>query len=304
MANKKQALGRGLDALLSDPKTDVTSSNKINETNIEAVGNIAKINISKIVVNPFNPRVEFEKEGLTELAASIKELGLVQPLTVRKLGNDKFQIISGERRFRASQAAGLKELPVYIRIANDQAMLEMALVENIQRRDLNPLEIAFSYQRLIDECGLTQEELANRIGKNRSSTTNYLRLLNLPAEIQNALKNKAISFGHARTLIALEDEDVQTYIFDMILTENLSVRRVEELVKETKDAQKNGTSEVRKSIRKTNPISFTQQKYKDDLAELLKSKVKLKLGNNGSGNLVIPFKSEEDFERIMKIIDA
>jgi ParB family chromosome partitioning protein len=203
MANKKQALGRGLDALLSDPKTDVTSSNKINETNIEAVGNIAKINISKIVVNPFNPRVEFEKEGLTELAASIKELGLVQPLTVRKLGNDKFQIISGERRFRASQAAGLKELPVYIRIANDQAMLEMALVENIQRRDLNPLEIAFSYQRLIDECGLTQEELANRIGKNRSSTTNYLRLLNLPAEIQNALKNKAISFGHARTLIAL-----------------------------------------------------------------------------------------------------
>jgi ParB family chromosome partitioning protein len=304
MANKKQALGRGLDALLSDPKTDVTSSNKIDETNIQAVGNIAKINISRIVVNPFNPRVEFEKEGLTELAASIKELGLVQPLTVRKLGNDKFQIISGERRFRASQAAGLKELPVYIRIANDQAMLEMALVENIQRRDLNPLEIAFSYQRLIDECGLTQEELANRIGKNRSSTTNYLRLLNLPAEIQNALKNKAISFGHARTLIALEDEDVQTYIFDMILTENLSVRRVEELVKETKDAQKNGTSEVRKSIRKTNPISFTQQKYKDDLAELLKSKVKLKLGNNGSGNLVIPFKSEEDFERIMKIIDA
>jgi ParB family chromosome partitioning protein len=304
MANKKQALGRGLDALLSNPKTDVTSSNKIDETNIQAVGNIAKINISRIVVNPFNPRVEFEKEGLTELAASIKELGLVQPLTVRKLGNDKFQIISGERRFRASQAAGLKELPVYIRIANDQAMLEMALVENIQRRDLNPLEIAFSYQRLIDECGLTQEELANRIGKNRSSTTNYLRLLNLPAEIQNALKNKAISFGHARTLIALEDEDVQTYIFDMILTENLSVRRVEELVKETKDAQKNGTSEVRKSIRKTNPISFTQQKYKDDLAELLKSKVKLKLGNNGSGNLVIPFKSEEDFERIMKIIDA
>lgn len=304
MANKKRALGRGLDALLSDSKTDVTSSIRIDETNTQTVGNIAEIDVSKIVVNPFNPRVEFEKEGLTELAASIKELGLVQPLTVRKLGNDKFQIISGERRFRASQVAGLKEIPVYIRIANDQAMLEMALVENIQRRDLNPLEIAFSYKRLIDECGLTQEELANRIGKNRSSTANYIRLLNLPAEIQNALKNKSISFGHARTLIAIDDEEVQTYIFDMILSENLSVRRVEELVKETKEAQDSGSSEVKKSVKKIDPISFTQQKYKEDLAELLKSKVKLKLGNNGSGNLVIPFKSEEDFERIMKIIDG
>lgn len=304
MANKKRALGRGLDALLSDSKTDVTSSIRIDETNTQTVGNIAEIDVSKIVVNPFNPRVEFEKEGLTELAASIKELGLVQPLTVRKLGNDKFQIISGERRFRASQAAGLKEIPVYIRIANDQAMLEMALVENIQRRDLNPLEIAFSYKRLIDECGLTQEELANRIGKNRSSTANYIRLLNLPAEIQNALKNKSISFGHARTLIAIDDEEVQTYIFDMILSENLSVRKVEELVKETKEAQDSGSSEVKKSVKKIDPISFTQQKYKEDLAELLKSKVKLKLGNNGSGNLVIPFKSEEDFERIMKIIDG
>ena len=304
MAKKKQALGRGLDALLSDSTTDVTSSIRIDETNTQAVGNIANLKISQIEVNPFNPRVEFEKEGLSELAASIKELGLVQPLTVRKLGNDKFQIISGERRFRASQAAGLKEIPVYIRIANDQAMLEMALVENIQRRDLNPLEIAFSYKRLIDECGLTQEELADRIGKKRSSTTNYIRLLNLPVEIQNALKNKTISFGHARTLIALEDEDVQTYIFDMIIKENLSVRKVEELVKEAKEAQKKGGSGTKKNIREMDPLSFTQQKYKDDLATLLKTKVKVKLTNNGSGNLVIPFKSEEDLERIMKIIDA
>ena len=304
MAKKKQALGRGLDALLSDSTTDVTSSIRIDETNTQAVGNIANLKISQIEVNPFNPRVEFEKEGLSELAASIKELGLVQPLTVRKLGNDKFQIISGERRFRASQAAGLKEIPVYIRIANDQAMLEMALVENIQRRDLNPLEIAFSYKRLIDECGLTQEELADRIGKKRSSTTNYIRLLNLPVEIQNALKNKTISFGHARTLIALEDEDVQTYILDMIIKENLSVRKVEELVKEAKEAQKKGGSGTKKNIREMDPLSFTQQKYKDDLATLLKTKVKVKLSNNGSGNLVIPFKSEEDLERIMKIIDA
>lgn len=301
---KKQALGKGLGALLSDTKTDVTSSLSIDENNAQAVGNIANLRISQIEVNPFNPRTEFEKEGLAELASSIKELGLVQPLTVRKLGNDKFQIISGERRFRAAQAAGLKEVPAYIRIANDQAMLEMALVENIQRRDLNPLEIAFSYKRLVEECDLTQEELADRVGKKRSSTANYLRLLSLPVEIQNALKDKTISFGHARTLIALDDEDVQTYIFDMIVKEKLSVRKVEELVKETKEAQKSGNSDTKTKSKKADPLSFTQQKFKDDLASLLKSKVKVKLGNNGSGNLVIPFKSEEDLERIMKILDA
>lgn len=303
MGKKKQALGRGLDALLSDASTDVTSSIKIDDSNHKAVGNISNIKLSQIEVNPFNPRVEFEKEGLAELAASIKELGLVQPLTVRKLGNDKFQIISGERRFRASQAAGLKEVPAYIRIANDQAMLEMALVENIQRRDLNPLEIAFSYKRLVDECGLTQEELADRVGKKRSSTANYLRLINLPAEIQNALKTKAITFGHARTLIAIDDEDVQSYIFDMIIKEKLSVRKVEELVKETKEAQ-NDIPTGKTKEEKVTPLSFSQQKFRDDLTTLLKSKVKVKIGNNGSGNLVIPFKSEEDFERIMKIIDA
>ncbi len=303
MGKKKQALGRGLDALLSDASTDVTSSIKIDDSNHKAVGNISNIKLSQIEVNPFNPRVEFEKEGLAELAASIKELGLVQPLTVRKLGNDKFQIISGERRFRASQAAGLKEVPAYIRIANDQAMLEMALVENIQRRDLNPLEIAFSYKRLVDECGLTQEELADRVGKKRSSTANYLRLINLPAEIQNALKTKAITFGHARTLIAIDDEDVQSYIFDMIIKEKLSVRKVEELVKETKEAQNDIPTGKTKEAKIT-PLSFSQQKFRDDLTTLLKSKVKVKIGNNGSGNLVIPFKSEEDFERIMKIIDA
>lgn len=301
---KKQALGRGLGALLSDSKTDVTSNLGIDETNTKAVGNIANLKISQIEVNPFNPRVEFEKEGLAELASSIRELGLIQPLTVRKLGNDKFQIISGERRYRASKAAGLNEVPAYIRIANDQAMLEMALVENIQRRDLNPLEIAFSYKRLVDECGLTQEELADRVGKKRSSTANYLRLLNLPVEIQNALKDKSISFGHARTLIALDDEDVQTYIFDLIVKEKLSVRKVEELVKETKEAQKTGVLNSKNKTKTTEPLSFTQQKYKDDLISLLTSKVKVKLGNNGSGNLVIPFKSEKDLERIMQIIDA
>lgn len=301
---KKQALGRGLGALLSDAKTDVTSSLDITEGNNTVVGSIADLAIDKIEANPFNPRTEFDKEGLAELASSIKELGVVQPLTVRKLGNDRYQIISGERRFRASQVVGLKKIPAYIRVANDQAMLEMALVENIQRRDLNPMEIAFSYKRLVDECGLTQEELADRVGKKRSSTSNYLRLLNLPIEIQNALKAKEISFGHARTLVALDDEEVQSYIFDMIVKESLSVRKVEELVKETKEAQNNPQKEDKPKARKASALSFTQQKYKDDLTALLKSKVKVTPSNKGGGNLVIPFKSEEDLERIMKILDA
>ncbi len=302
--SKKQALGRGLGALLSDNNTDVTSNLSIKDSGSQMVGNIANLKISQIEVNPFNPRVEFEKEGLSELASSIRELGLVQPLTVRKLGNDKFQIISGERRFRASQAAGLTEVPAYIRVANDQGMLEMALVENIQRRDLNPLEIAFSFKRLVDECGLTQEELAERVGKKRSSTANYLRLLNLPLEIQNALKDNTISFGHARPLIALDDEDVQLYIYDMIVKDKLSVRVVEELVKETKEANLKERTEAKVKDKKDGLISFTQQKFMDDLASLLNVKVKMKMGNNGSGNLVIPFKSENDLERIIKLLDA
>lgn len=300
---KKQALGKGLGALLADSNTDVTSKYENEESKGTLVGNIAMLSIDSIEANPFNPRVEFEKEGLTELAASIKELGIIQPLTVRKLGNNKYQIISGERRFRASQAAGLTEVPAYIRIANDQAMLEMALVENIQRRDLNPMEISFSYQRLVDECGLTQEELAERVGKKRSSVANYLRLINLPAEIQNALKEQTISFGHARTLISIDDEEVQSYIFDIIIKENLSVRKVEELVKETKEAQKNESTD-KGTKNKTEALSFTQQKFKDDLTDLLKARIKLKPNAKGGGSLVINFKSENDLERIMKIIDA
>jgi len=292
---KKQALGRGLGALLSDASTDITSNLGI-EHKENVVGNIAMLRISQIDVNPFNPRTEFDKEGLAELASSIKELGIVQPLTVRKLGNDKFQIISGERRFKASQIVGLTEVPAYIRIANDQAMLEMALVENIQRRDLNPMEIALSYKRLVDECALTQEALADRVGKKRSSTANYLRLLNLPIEIQNALKN-LISFGHARTLISINDEDVQLYIFEMIIKQNLSVRKVEEMVRETKDAPD-------KAKKSPATLSFSQQKMKTDLKQLLSTKINVKANNKGGGNIVISFKSEDDLERIMKIIDA
>ena len=297
---KKQALGRGLGALLSDASTDITSNLGIQERD-DVVGNIAMLKISQIEVNPFNPRIEFEKDGLAELASSIKELGIVQPLTVRKLGNDKFQIISGERRFKASQIVGLKEIPAYIRIANDQAMLEMALVENIQRRDLNPMEIALSYKRLVDECNLTQEALADRVGKKRSSTANYLRLLTLPIEIQNALKEKKISFGHARSLISIDDDEVKLYILDMIIKENLSVRKVEDLVRESKEAQTNQSEKTKKP---TNTLSDSHKKMKSNLKEILNAKVNLKSNNNGGGNIVISFKSESDLERIMKIIHA
>lgn len=300
---KKQALGRGLGALLSDSSTDITSNLGM-EQKANVVGNIAMLQVNQIEVNPFNPRTEFEKEGLAELASSIKELGIVQPLTVRKLGNDKYQIISGERRFRASQIVGLKEVPAYIRIANDQAMLEMALVENIQRRDLNPMEIALSYKRLVDECDLTQEALADRVGKKRSSTANYLRLLNLPPEVQNGLKEDKISFGHARTLIGLDDEEVQLYMYDLILKENLSVRKVEELVKETKEAQKASSETKGKKKSNTEALSFTQQKMKDDLKSYLNAKVNVKPNTKGGGNIVIGFKSAEDLERIMKLLDA
>ena len=297
---KKQALGRGLGALLSDASTDITSNLGI-EQKENVVGNIAMLKINQIEVNPFNPRIEFEKDGLAELASSIKELGIVQPLTVRKLGNDKFQIISGERRFKASQIVGLTEVPAYIRIANDQAMLEMALVENIQRRDLNPMEIALSYKRLVDECNLTQEALADRVGKKRSSTANYLRLLNLPIEIQNALKEKKISFGHARSLISIDDDEVQLYIFDMIIKENLSVRKVEDLVRESKEAQTNAPDKSKKTVI---TLSASQKKMKTGLKDLLDAKVNLKTNNKGGGNIVISFKSENDLERIMKIINA
>lgn len=295
---KKQALGRGLGALLSDASTDITSNLGIKEN---LVGNIAMLKISQIEVNPFNPRIEFEKDGLAELASSIKEHGIVQPLTVRKLGNDKFQIISGERRFKASQIVGLTEVPSYIRIANDQSMLEMALVENIQRRDLNPMEIALSYKRLVDECNLTQEALADRVGKKRSSTSNYLRLLTLPIEIQNALKEKKISFGHARSLISIDDDEVKLYILDMIIKENLSVRKVEDLVRESKEAQINQSN---KTKRNTKTLSASHKKLKSDLKQLLNTKINLKPNNNGGGNIVISFKSENDLERIMKIIDV
>ncbi len=297
-SNKKNALGRGLSALLENSGTDITSSLPADKAS-QTAGNIAMIGIELIEANPFQPRTEFEKESLLELAQSIKELGIIQPITVRKLGYDKFQIISGERRFRASQVAGLHEIPAYIRIANDQAMLEMALVENIQRQELNPIEVALSYKRLIEECHLTQEELGERVGKNRSTTANYLRLLKLPAQIQAALKSQEISMGHARALLAIEDEDVLLYIFRKIVAENLSVRKVEELARQTGEEQNSTTAPKKKG----SELSFDEQKLKEDLSKLFGTKIKLKKSTEGKGNIVIPFKSEKDLIRIKELLD-
>ena len=243
--NKKRGLGRGLSALLESIETDITS-----DTNSESaklvLGSIANIEIEKIEANPFQPRATFNKEALVELSESIKQHGVIQPVTVRKLGNGYFQLISGERRFRASQIAGLSEIPAYIRVANDQAMLEMALVENIQREDLDPIEVAISYKRLIEECKLTQEGLSEKVAKNRSTVTNFLRLLKLPVEIQAGLRERKLTMGHARSLINIPEEKEQLRVYTKIIEDGLSVRQTEEIsshTKNTKKSNKNSTDE-------------------------------------------------------------
>ncbi|MBL4624711.1 MAG: ParB/RepB/Spo0J family partition protein [Flavobacteriales bacterium] len=291
MAAKKRALGRGLSALLEDAGTDITS--KSNVTEGATLGSVAMLPISQIEANPFQPRTKFEKEALTELANSIQEHGIIQPITLRKLGYDKYQIISGERRFRASQAAGLKEIPAYIRVANDQAMLEMALVENIQRRELDAIEIAISYKRLLDECDLTQDALSQKVSKSRSSVTNHLRLLKLPVEVQLAVRDGAISMGHARALIGLEQKK-QLTIFKKILADSLSVRQVEELVRGV-DQKK---SIQPKKASGWGELSFEQQKLREDLSDMFGNKITIKKDDSGKGKLEIPFNSDEDLDRI------
>ncbi|MGB0882288.1 MAG: ParB/RepB/Spo0J family partition protein [Vicingaceae bacterium] len=295
--SKKSALGRGLGALLQDSETDIT----IKATEKDAgkiVGAVANIAISAIETNPFQPRTQFEKEALIDLTNSIKELGIIQPITVRKLGYGKYQLISGERRFRASQVAGLKEIPAFIRIANDQEMLEMALVENIQRQDLDAIEVAFSYQKLIEECNLTQEQMSVRVGKKRSTVANYLRLLKLPAEIQLAIRTKDLSMGHARALVNINDEKKQVTLSRRIIKEGLSVRQIEDIVKGRK------TEERELNLKKggVTDLSFSQQKIKDDLSDFLKTKVQLQTNPKGKGKLTIPFTSEKELERIVELL--
>jgi ParB family chromosome partitioning protein len=297
MAEKKRALGKGLSALLKNPDTDITSAESI-EKSTKIVGSISELPLDQIEVNPFQPRTDFDEDALQELAISIKELGVIQPITVRKLGYDKFQLISGERRFRATQIAGLNSIPVYIRIANDQEMLEMALVENIQREQLNPVEVALSYQRLIDECKLTQEKMSERVGKKRSTITNYLRLLKLPAEILSALKKEDISMGHARALINVNNTETQLNIFRDAVSNKFTVREIEQIVKDFGNTNYTKTSRNRtKSI-----PTFEHQKISNDLSHSLGKEVKLKVLKSGKGKVEIKFNSAEELDEIIKKI--
>jgi ParB family chromosome partitioning protein len=281
---KRNVLGRGLGALIDDAEKMKQAA-------------ISEVELSKIEANPFQPRSKFDEEALEELAASIREIGLIQPITLRKTGTNSFQIIAGERRFRAAQKAGLESIPSYIRHAKDDAMLEMALVENIQREDLDAIEIALSYQRLMEELDFTQEEMSSRVGKKRSTIANYLRLLRLPAVIQKALRDKEISMGHARALINIEDADVQEMIFDQILKYGFSVRKVEEIVRSLSEERDSSVQPKRKELSKT------YKDYKGHLGKLFGSRVGISVNGNGKGKIVIPFKSEQDLERIVKIIE-
>jgi len=290
---KRNALGRGLSALLESSATDVTTKTEIGSSPALA-GSVSNIALAKIEANPFQPRTEFEAAALQELSDSIKQQGIIQPITVRKLGYDKFQIISGERRFRASQMAGLESIPAYIRIANDQSMLEMALVENIQRENLNAMEVAISYKRLIDECSLSQEELAEKVGKERSTVTNYIRLLKLPPQIQKALMENLISMGHARAILAVDDIAMQLRIFNDILAGNLSVRAVESLVKS------NGSS---KKDKEPKSLPFEYKRLQDQLARKFETRVELKPDKDGGGKIIFTYFSKDDFDRLLEQLE-
>ncbi|MGC6470143.1 MAG: ParB/RepB/Spo0J family partition protein [Flavobacteriales bacterium] len=297
MAEKKRALGKGLSALLQNPKTDITTKTTLDENSSLSVGSVANILLEQIEINPFQPRKDFDEDTVQELAVSIKELGLIQPITVRKLGYDRYQIISGERRFRASTLAGLKVIPAYIRIANDQEMLEMALVENIQREQLNPVEIALSYQRLIDECKLTQEKMSSRVGKKRSTITNYLRLLKLPAEILAALQKETISMGHARALINVNDPITQINIFRDAVSNKFTVREIEQIVKDFGQS----IYVAKKQRKQTQSIqSFEHQKISNALSHKLGNEVNLKILKSGKGKIEIKFNSEEEMNQVIK----
>ncbi len=294
---KRSALGKGLSALLENADTDITSKSA---SSSGVVGSVSMLPIESIEANPFNPRTHFEREALDDLAKSIAVHGIIQPLTVRKLGRDNYQLISGERRFRASQIAGLKEVPAYIRVANDQTMLEMALVENIQREDLNAIEVALSYARLIEECNLTQDQLSQKVAKSRSSITNHLRLLKLPADIQASVRDNVISMGHARALVSVGDEALQMAIFNRIVETDLSVRDVEALIREGYVEPKGQTAKQTKPTIQT--IGSKHVTFKEHLGDKLSTKVDVIKSSSGKGKIIVNFKSEGDFDRIIEIL--
>ena len=294
-AVKKQAMGRGLSALLKNSAEDIQSIKDRNADKV--VGTIVEIELSSIEVNPYQPRTYFNEEDLRELASSIRELGVIQPITVRKLVGNKFQLVSGERRFRASKLIGLLTIPAYIRLANDQEMLEMALVENIQRKDLDPIEVALSYQRLLEEINLTQENLSKRVGKNRSTVTNYLRLLKLDPIIQTGMRDGFLTMGHGRALINIEDQTVQLDIYEKIIRNKLSVRQTEQLVKNLR-----GDIPKYKIVKNVQESPEYIRKGVVALSEHFGHKVEVKLAGENIGKLLIPFHSEEDFYRIKKLM--
>jgi len=282
MNQKKSPLGRGLSALIEDAA-------------IRPEASIREIEIDLIEANPFQPRSHFDEEALMELADSIKQLGLIQPITVRKTGENRYQLITGERRLRASKLAGLLRIAAYVRTADDQSMLELALVENIQREDLDPIEVAISYQRLLDECSLTQEVLSDRVGKKRSTVSNYLRLLKLPAEIQLGLRTSQLSMGHARAIVNIEDEQTQSAIYRKIIDQQLSVRKIEEMVRDLKEAK------TSKPAIGQEPTGHTQ--LEDQLNRYFDTPVQFRRSANGRGKIVITFRSDEELEQILEKLD-
>ncbi len=287
---KKGALGRGLGALIDDSKYE-------KRPEVKSSGVVNEVELSKIKVNPFQPRTNFEAEALEELAQSIKKLGIIQPITLRR-HEGHYQIISGERRFRAAQKSGLKTIPAYVRDADDQAMLEMALVENIQREDLNAIEIAITYQRLLDECKLTQDKMSERIGKKRATIANYLRLLKLPVEVQIGIRDKKIGMGHARALVSLEDTDQLLKMFFQIVNEGLSVRKTEMLVKGASEEELEKLPNKKPSFKL--PQNFAS--FQKELTQRIKRKIDLKRDAKGKGKLIIPFNSDAEFDELVKML--
>jgi len=301
---RKTGLGKGLSALLNDNediRKEPQSKPIVEEKPPMSLGSVNPIKIGDIEVNPFQPRTEFDTGALAELTESIRLQGLIQPITVRRMSESSYQLISGERRLRASKMAGLTEIPAYVRSANDQQMLEMALIENIQRENLNAIEVALSFQRMIDECNLKQEELGDRVSKNRSTITNYLRLLKLPPSIQASIRDNQISMGHARALVNVPEVEKQLFIHQEIIKKGLSVRKVEELVR---ILQQNGNEKHNPQKKKAHPQSFQFQKIEDDLATKFATRVKLSVAADKSkGSIQIPFNSEDDLNRILELLD-
>lgn len=300
---RKTGLGKGLGALLQGDDVQLSkNTGKVDAVTKEntptAAGSINFIKVSQVAVNPFQPRADFDEQALQELSESIKVQGLIQPITVRQVGKNEYQLISGERRLRAAKLAGIDDIPAYVRTANDQQMLEMALIENIQRENLNAIEVALSFQRMIEECNLKQEELGERVSKNRSTVTNYLRLLKLPPVIQAGIRDGQISMGHARALINVGKVEKQLYVYQEIIDKGLSVRMAEILVRNIQQQSKPKKNPVGKQL------DFQYQKIEDDLASRFSTRVKLNLKNSrGKGAIEIPFESEDDLSRILELLD-